>query len=913
MAKKRIFGLILSSVVTIGVMLFSHATPKDGYVVKADGNELVGTPTIGWNNVDYSLNMSLSWAPHVDEVGIPQQGYCLLPLYPSDIAASVKYDENLLTANIPGCNVGNHILINGIESQNVEDVIIYCYPTTGFFIYVPHSSVAFSDEYEYVTIEVLEGMSIDGTAQTVATRFEYRGILGSHGKWEVNPTPIEKVNGEFSKIDWNNKDFSYTTGDEWAGELSPSGSPVNGYCVLAFFNEEGKTYNESVIGDMMTKGRGVIGKGLNADTKIKVNGVNIVDVAGAICYIYPSYGLFFYVPEASLTYDETYQHPTIELEKGLHFNNVYLPHITFVFRGERGEPNGWTYIRDYDEYNKYPFTKVADLWNNVPVDSGHNHTVLQFGENTPEHIDYLKNDKISDGTNLINRYSDCGNKITINGRPLYEIEEAVVNYMHGYGYVYMALPISALVPSNGYKIVTLHIEQDTIFFDSLLPEVTLYLFNGIWVTEKPITPADSDYDGALSLSATFGSEQLTLDGNNKQASATKECSINNFGLFIDYKLMEENTAFVIYAAGAKNYSGLRVVFRGNEISLYDATESSTLLGKADVGSFVYDEWYSLFLFTKVEGNNLSINVAIDDIIYITATDVVLDNPANIGNLFSLNLGSGSVSFKNAVLGADNKKPTITYNGKYLYSVLTGSEAIDFASKCSAFDTVDGDVSAAIQYNWPVGSLTGNKVNKGVWEVAIVASDSSNNKAQVIVTVIAADKLDVTVTFDGKNPVNYRVGDHIANIPEPIKEGYRFIGWYYNNRLWDFENDYVVMDMDLVSRFVESAEEHCVTFTIEGIKGLTSYNLYFAHGTELSIQTFAKDGYSLKAYVNDVEVETITVTENMSVKLVYTSNNSSNKKGCGGEIISAAIFIPILLGGAIIVLVSLKKKGGKEHE
>ena len=198
-------------------------------------------------------------------------------------------------------------------------------------------------------------------------------------------------------------------------------------------------------------------------------------------------------------------------------------------------------------------------------------------------------------------------------------------------------------------------------------------------------------------------------------------------------------------------------------------------------------------------------------------------------------------------------------------------------------------------------------------MAIVASDSSNNKAQVIVTVIAADKLDVTVTFDGKNPVNYRVGDHISNIPEPIKEGYRFIGWYYNNRLWDFENDYVVMDMNLVSRFVESAEEHCVTFTIEGIKGLSSYILYFAHGTELSIQTFAKDGYSLKAYVNDVEVETITVTENMSVKLVYTSNNSSNKKGCGGEIISPAIFIPILLGGAIIVLVSLKKKGGKEHE
>jgi len=917
MVKKRIEKLILSFFVSLGAVLFLNVSNNND-IVSVQANELVDTPIVSWNNIDYSHEFA--WVPNTNSSGIPQEGYCLLALYPENIGTTSYTEENLLHANIVGCNVGDHILINGVNANEVDELIIHCYPENGLFLYIPQSSVAFSDEYEYVTVEVLEGMSIDGSAETVSTRFEYRGLLGSHGNWQVNPAPIEKIKGEFVKIDWNNRDYSVSTatGLGWCGELNSNGSPENGYCLLAFFAEEGKSYSDSIIGDVTTTGRGVIGQGLDVDHKVKVNGVDIVDVEGALCYIYPAYGLYFYLPEESLNYDETYHVPTIEMEAGIHFNNVYLPHITFEFRGEIGELNCWTYLKDYSEYNKYEFTGVAPDWNNVPVDDTHNHSVLQFGENTPEHIDYLKNDKTSDETNLVNRSSDCGTKITINGIPLCEIEDSLVSYAHGYGYFYILLPLSVLSPSNGYKIVTLHIEEDTVFYDTLLVEVNLYLFNGRWIITKPETPQDSDYDNVLSFSSTFMLEEATLDKDNKELSAVKECSIDSFGLFIDYKI-QSGGDFALYALGNKKQSGLKLVFTGSTISLFDSTQGSLLLSTAELEIFKYDEWFSLLFYTRVVDNNLSIFVAVDDITYIHVDEVNLSNKNNIGSQFSINLGEESASFKNAVLGADNKKPTLNYNGKYVYSVLSNSEVIDFSNKCSSFDVVDGNVSSLIEYNWPEGSISDNKINKGVWEVVIVASDKSNNKTMLSVTVIAADKLDVTVTFDGKNPVNYRVGDHIAAVEDPVKDGegnviYRFIGWYYNDQLWDFENDYVTSDMNLVSKFQATAEEHCVSFIVEGLEGVKSYNLYFAHGTKLNLSYFEKEGYSLKAYVDDNEVESITINQNISVKLVYTSNNPQNTtKGCGGNIISNATLLSIISGAALILLVVLKKKGGKEHE
>ena len=95
--------------------------------------------------------------------------------------------------------------------------------------------------------------------------------------------------------------------------------------------------------------------------------------------------------------------------------------------------------------------------------------------------------------------------------------------------------------------------------------------------------------------------------------------------------------------------------------------------------------------------------------------------------------------------------------------------------------------------------------------------------------------------------------------------------------------------------------------------MNSYTLYFKHGTKLDLQTFAKEGYTLKAYVDDEEMESIIVTQNMSVKLVYSSNNPPVKRGCGGEIVSTTIFIPSICAFGVVILLAIKKMGGKKHE
>ena len=207
MANKKTIKLVLSSFIALGVMVFSHISNNSINEMHAD--ELIGTPSVSWDNIDYA-----GFGPH-EVGGIPQEGYCVLVQYPSDISSTLYTTQSLLTMDVPGCNVKDHILINGVESQNVEDTIIYCYPYNGLYIYIPHNSITFTDEYENVTIDVLEGMSIDGSVQTVASTFEFRGLIRSMGGWLVNPAPIEKIQGEFTRIDWNNQDYSYTLKEEW--------------------------------------------------------------------------------------------------------------------------------------------------------------------------------------------------------------------------------------------------------------------------------------------------------------------------------------------------------------------------------------------------------------------------------------------------------------------------------------------------------------------------------------------------------------------------------------------------------------------------------------------------------------------------------------------------------------------------
>ena len=95
--KKRILGVILSSFVALGVMFFSHSHNNSASIAKAD--DLVGTPTVSWNNADYSAGLGGEvWSPNTNSNGVPQEGYCLLAQYPSDISSSMVWLVRMLLA-----------------------------------------------------------------------------------------------------------------------------------------------------------------------------------------------------------------------------------------------------------------------------------------------------------------------------------------------------------------------------------------------------------------------------------------------------------------------------------------------------------------------------------------------------------------------------------------------------------------------------------------------------------------------------------------------------------------------------------------------------------------------------------------------------------------------------------------------
>ncbi len=909
MAKKRFFGLVLSLFATLGMMAFRHTSKNNDSVISTHAESLVDVEKVDWDNQDWSDGIGKDWVKNKNKSLVPLDGYCLLPKYKSNISNSRYVDQNLITSNIPGCNVGDKILVNGVPSKNVDGVTIYCYPENGFFIYVPYSSIVFSDNYDFLTIDVLEGMSIDGNYHTVATTFEFRGVLGETGtiddkKWKINPTPIVKVQGEYDSIVWNNTDYSFlTTDDWWSGEREANGAPSNGYCVLLGFKEPGKslTDQDNIIGPDNMIGRGVIGIGYNADYKIKINGVNIIDVEDSKCYIYQGHYVFIYVTDASLSNRDIYEIPTISISEGLRFSEVVLPKCEFEFRGILGEPNCWMHIRDKSSLTRYAFNSIAGGWNNKSADTSHNESVFQFGNVT----DSLRVGGVADSSNLVNRYSDPGKKITINGMPLWQFDDAAVTYTHGRCYFHISLPISCLFPSNGYKVVTLHIENDTEFYDSLLGEVTLYLQDGEWVETKPASTSDDEYDNAFGFSEVFNTQSVTLTKENSSISGNKEGTLDTFGLYMNFRIEKEESVFSISLL-----SDIKVTFNGNHLSV---SQNNSLIESEDVENFVFDDWYTLFIYTRTVNGKAVFTIALDDIIYVSINDLSI----NYENSFIINLSNGVVSFRNALFNVDIKKPILSYSGKAIYGVLVNSEAIDFKNKCSSIDAVDGDLTKLITVFWPEGAVTDGRMNKGIWTVTMKSIDRSGNTAVKEAIVIATDKLDVTVTFDNKNPVTYRVGDLITPDVDPIKEGYRFLGWYFNDRLWDFEKDYITCDMNLESRFQEVVSEHMVTFVVQGLDNVSSYSLFFVHGAKVNVELFNKDGYSLKAYVGDEEVQSFIVSSDMIVRLVYTSLNPApapfNKGGCAGDITTSAAILSILSGATFVLLVFLKKKGGRKHE
>ena len=729
-------------------------------------------------------------------------------------------------------------------------------------------------------------------------------------------TPAEELTAKYSSIVWDN--VVYDEANKFIpsgafGRCSESGLAQEGYVVLAFFTySDGSGDSGLSLGTLCdaSSPETMAASNLADDDcakNVKLNGVSINDVANAGLYIYPFNGLLFYLPHDSLDFSQ-YSVPTITVSTKINLGLIDIEPFSLEFKGTLGTQGGWKVAKDKTLMRTVEYQGIAGGWNNVSSGSASKNTILNFGN--PD-TDFLKNDQTSDPTNLVTVASDCGNMVTINGIQLKYIPGAVISYAHGKSYVYIDLPKTALVPSNGYKIVTFHIENSCEFHDVLLPEVTLYLFNDLWQETCPAYPEDEEYEGALNLTDCLSKEAIKLDAQNTRFDGEFANIPTKFGFYVDYLLTEKEDSVIMFLFGTTGQNGLRIVAKENTISIYDSTSSNRVLGSYELSLFTYGDWNALFVYGELNNGVINVKVAVDDITYIQVPNTALEAPNAIGKKASFVLGGGTAEVRNGVLGRDIKKPIITYMGKAVYGVTPGTKKIDFALKTDAYDFVDGNVNDKIQYIWQEGSLTNDFINAGDWVVSIVASDNAGNKATHKVRVICKDALDVTVTFDGENATTYRVGDNIAKPANPTgNEDIEFVGWYYNGILWDFENDYVVQDMNLDSKFKKVVTEYQVTVNITGLD-INSYSLFFVENTLVSVSIFEIEGYTLVAKMDGEEIDSFRVDKDLVITLEYTNLNPNNgdnkdKKGCRGSVIASAGLIS-LMSGVALALLGLKKK------
>ena len=694
-------------------------------------------------------------------------------------------------------------------------------------------------------------------------------------------------------------------------------------------------------------------------TKVKLNGKSFYELyqENSIFYIgYMAGGKYFtfQIPQTYLDGEPEngYKYHTLEIEEGTQFNDWLLPEISLV-----SFDKVWMSTADFDP-TPLPYTGIPYGWNatsnGTTID-----TILQFGEYG---VDFLGTDNGSvshaDPSNLAKLESEqISTKLTINGVSVKEIDGVTVSYAHGYNFLYISIPNYELSPNEEYKCVTLHIEQNTVFKKSVLNEVTLYFFDGQWQEEKPDT-VETDEDGTYLtandiFNGTEGEYKLSTPEESVEILSTMQAGASTIYNFL-YKSDSVDFDYSLFTNVGEDFDGVRVmVFRnaGESLQGFNVYVNGTLVGAQKV-SFVEDEWYAIRIAMEMEDGNIKVSVAVDSIVVVKAET---EYSGELGDQIKLQKSYGSVTFADFRRG-DIKKPTINWQGKNVYRYTVGEEKPEDSAFLMVLSATDDYDKASLTDEdfvivWQDGALVDGKLTAGEWTVRISISDTAGNVASILVQVLVFNPDEVAVSFNVNGEITYGLaakGGLLEKPADPTKHGnestsYVFDGWYVGNRKWDFANDYVLEDMELMAVFKAENREYTVTIESEGLEKDYTYVLKLHYGSTLDESIFAHGGYSYILTSNGKEIDKVTVNGDMQITVVYTpenntpgdntSNNSSEsetsepntsepetsdpdtsekKSGCFGSINGVCAVVAMVIVASMALFVK-NSRGGKENE
>jgi hypothetical protein len=215
---------------------------------------------------------------------------------------------------------------------------------------------------------------------------------------------------------------------------------------------------------------------------------------------------------------------------------------------------------------------------------------------------------------------------------------------------------------------------------------------------------------------------------------------------------------------------------------------------------------------------------------------------------------------------------------------------------------DGYTELTPTYVWDEGAITDGKMNAGVWNCTVTATDANGNFTSAIVRVTVKGEDKYLVTFNGANQAEYVYGEKIEKPADPTKKStekyqYAFDGWYNGEKKWDFDHDIVTSDVALVAKFIESNVYYKVSVTISGDEAQV---IYVTYGAQIDLSVFDKEGFAKEVKQNGEVITYLIVTEDTAIEIAYTQPTDDASNGCA---VGCAGFLGGVGGmGALLTLI-----------
>lgn len=774
---------------------------------------------------------------------------------------------------------GQYILMNDMPLDFYTDAEVCYYFEKYVWVYVPNmdfyrklsveTSFQFEDRviqpFALYTASTPEGYNYwtdDANAylETKTQEVELKGI-------EFNNTGYKYFNPQKGVL----LEFDKKNGDTWMNvDLSKTSSERDGSWMKI------NLLNHSAIKNT------ILGEGAGVAENIFLDGIPLKDIPDAEISYHSQRFLWIYAPNMI-------DYATLEINDHTLFFDSFLPHVKLYSNGNewiQTDPNA-----KREEVEQVSFDKIE--WNNY--DYGYrgdkNGLLVKFSDNLSKSQKEIEGSLRS--VNKVN--TSIGEHVRLNGEPLKNIAGTeIVYYSEQYLWVY--IPAEKLTLADGYPCLT--IDQDTEFLNAKFDETTLYFDGCYWQAKEPVA---TDYAPNEFVDMLYNNAPLA---GNEGYTVT----VLNFADDFDTELSS----------------------RPNFAQTGDAGRTITLNGKT-LGELYAIDSTTTCVFNKDYGDNtLALVFRKADLYSATGEPTVLTIAGGtrfmdktVGELtFYLVDGEWSeTSAPSQTPTEDKDAPYLYYYGEESYLLFTGEAVTDFTAIAYAFDEFDGEIACAV--SMPDGAVTDGKWNRGTWQVKLTASDAQGNTAEkeISITVINKEEQYLSVYVNGFFSYRVRYGEKIdmakseellngnPEKPDSASSYFVFTGWKFNDRVWDFSNDVVTEDVWLSPMYKEC--KRLFSVVIKDSNGEATDFVTAKYGDEIDFTAYEKEGYNLVVKVNGTRVNSVTVTNNLSIELQYVSTqNEVKEEGCKGCIDWCGMALLMAVG--FIFYQKLGKKAGREE-